>query len=553
MDFFTTMPTTWIRTTGPKWNAVSRLPPRPWSRSFGETILSDNGHTYSPLELVDPVSVVSGKAPVARESEHYFFKLGDFEPVLRDWITSSKLQTEVANKLQEWFDEGLQDWDISRDAPYWGFEIPDAPGKYFYVWLDAPIGYMASHKDLCKRNGQNFDDYWGVESDTELYHFVGKDIAYFHTLFWPATLHGGGFRMPTAVFCHGFLTVNGAKMSKSRGTFIKVRTYLNHLKPEYLRYYYAAKLNANIEDIDLNLEDFVARVNSDLVGKLVNIASRCQGFINSRFGGQLVAELPEQAMYDEFVDAGDNIAALYEGREYSKAMREIMALADRANQYIAEKQPWALAKQPDRQDEVQAICSQGLNLFRVLVTYLKPVLPEVAKNSETFLNLKNNMWRDLQTPLLDHTIKKFQPLVQRIDAKAVAAMVEDSKDDLTATSSATGPMAGDPISPQINFDDFAKLDLRVAKIVTCTKVEGSNKLLQLTLDLGGETRNVFSGIQASYNPQDLEGRYAIVVANLKPRKMRFGVSEGMVLSAGDGDEIYLLGADEGARAGMRVT
>ena len=432
----------------------------------------DNGHTYSPLELVDPVSVVSGKAPVARESEHYFFKLGDFEPVLRDWITSSKLPAKVANKLQEWFDEGLQDWDISRDAPYWGFEIPDAPGKYFYVWLDAPIGYMASHKDLCKRNGQNFDDYWGVESDTELYHFVGKDIAYFHTLFWPATLHGGGFRMPTAVFCHGFLTVNGAKMSKSRGTFIKVRTYLNHLKPEYLRYYYAAKLNANIEDIDLNLEDFVARVNSDLVGKLVNIASRCQGFINSRFGGQLVAELPEQAMYDEFVDAGDNIAALYEGREYSKAMREIMALADRANQYIAEKQPWALAKQPDRQDEVQAICSQGLNLFRVLVTYLKPVLPEVAKNSETFLNLKNNMWRDLQTPLLDHTIKKFQPLVQRIDAKAVAAMVEDSKDDLTATSSATGPLAGDPISPQINFDDFAKLDLRVAKIVTCTKVEG---------------------------------------------------------------------------------
>jgi len=513
----------------------------------------DNGHTYSPLDLVDPVSVVSGKTPVARESEHYFFKLGDFEPVLRDWITSSKLQTEVANKLQEWFDEGLQDWDISRDAPYWGFEIPDAPGKYFYVWLDAPIGYMASHKDLCKRNGQNFDDYWGVDSEAEVYHFVGKDIAYFHTLFWPATLHGGGFRMPTAVFVHGFLTVDGAKMSKSRGTFIKVRTYLDHLKPEYLRYYFAAKLNANIEDIDLNLEDFVARVNSDLVGKLVNIASRCQGFINSRFGGQLVAELPEQGMYDEFVAAGDNIAALYESREYSKAMREIMALADRANQYIAEKQPWVLAKQADRQDEVQAVCSQGLNLYRVLVTYLKPVLPEVAKNSEAFLNLENNLWRDLQTPMLDHKINKFQPLVQRVDAKAIAAIIEDSKDDLAAASSATGPLADNPISPEISFDDFAKLDLRVAKIVACTKVEGSTKLLQLTLDIGGETRNVFSGIQSAYEPGDLEGRYAIVVANLKPRKMRFGVSEGMVLSAGDADEIYLLGADQGARAGMRVT
>ncbi len=513
----------------------------------------DNGHTYSPLEVKDAVSVISGEPPVARDSEHYFFKLGDFEAMLKNWTGSGQLQPEIANKLQEWFTAGLQDWDISRDAPYWGFEIPGAPGKYFYVWLDAPIGYMASHKNLCDRTGQNFDDYWKPDSDAELYHFIGKDIAYFHTLFWPATLEGAGFRKPTAVFCHGFLTVDGAKMSKSRGTFIKARTYLNHLNPEYLRYYFAAKLNAHVEDIDLNLEDFVARVNSDLVGKLVNIASRCQGFINSRFTGKLATALPEPAMYSEFVDAGDSIAAFYERREFSKAIREVMALADRANQYIAEQAPWVLAKQADRQGDVQAICSQGLNLFRVLVAYLKPVLPALAKNAEEFLNTDDVQWHDVHTPLLNHTIKKFQPLAQRIDAKTITAIIEDSKEDLNATQPASGPLAGPPIAPEISFDDFARLDLRVAKIARCEHVEGSDKLLCLTLDLGSETRTVFSGIRAAYKPEDLEGKLTIMVANLKPRKMRFGVSEGMVLCAGDDDDIYLLGADDGARAGMRVT
>lgn len=513
----------------------------------------DNGHTYSPLEVKDAVSVISGEPPVARDSEHYFFKLGDFEAMLKNWTGSGQLQPEIANKLQEWFTAGLQDWDISRDAPYWGFEIPGAPGKYFYVWLDAPIGYMASHKNLCDSTGQNFDDYWKPDSDAELYHFIGKDIAYFHTLFWPATLEGAGFRKPTAVFCHGFLTVDGAKMSKSRGTFIKARTYLNHLNPEYLRYYFAAKLNAHVEDIDLNLEDFVARVNSDLVGKLVNIASRCQGFINSRFTGKLATALPEPAMYSEFVDAGDSIAAFYERREFSKAIREVMALADRANQYIAEQAPWVLAKQADRQGDVQAICSQGLNLFRVLVAYLKPVLPALAKNAEEFLNTDDVQWHDVHTPLLNHTIKKFQPLAQRIDAKTITAIIEDSKEDLNATQPASGPLAGPPIAPEISFDDFARLDLRVAKIARCEHVEGSDKLLCLTLDLGSETRTVFSGIRAAYKPEDLEGKLTIMVANLKPRKMRFGVSEGMVLCAGDDDDIYLLGADDGARAGMRVT
>lgn len=509
--------------------------------------------TYDATELKNPRSMVSDATPIEKDSEQYFFKLGDFDAMLRDWTSGGQLQPEIANKLKEWFDSGLQDWDISRNAPYWGFEIPDAPGKYFYVWLDAPIGYMGSHKHYCNRTGQDFQSYWSDDNSAEFYNFIGKDIAYFHTLFWPAMLHGAGFRKPTAVFCNGFLTVDGAKMSKSRGTFIKARTYLDNLKPEYLRYYFAAKLGSNVEDIDLNLEDFVARVNSDLVGKLVNIASRCQGFINSRFDSTLSNVLPEQAMYDEFVAAGESIAELYEGREFSKAMREIMALADRANQYIAEKEPWVLAKQSDRQQDVHDICSQGLNLFRVLMTYLKPVLPQLAENAEGFLNLESNQWSDLGSPLLGHTIRKFQPLAQRIDPKAIEAMVEDSKEDLTAATAVSGPLADNPIAPECSIDDFFKADLRVAKIVKCEHVDGSDKLLRLTLDLGGEMRNVFSGIKAKYNPEELEGKHTIMIANLKPRKMRFGVSEGMVLCAGDGDDIYILGADDGAQAGMRVT
>jgi methionyl-tRNA synthetase len=465
------------------------------------------------------------------------------------------VQAEIANKLDEWFEEGLQDWDISRNAPYWGFEIPDAPGKDFYVWLDAPIGYMASFKNLCDREGIDFDAYWHSDSTTELHHFIGKDIARFHTLFWPAVLDGSGYRKPTAVYCHGFLTVNGQKMSKSRGTFIKARTYLDNLKPEYLRYYYAAKLSSGVDDIDLNLEDFMQRVNSDLVGKVVNIASRCAGFINKRFDNQLAAELPAAELYDELVSAGDAIAEEFENREYSKAVREIMALADKANVYIDDNKPWVLIKEENRESEVQAICTQGLNLFRVLMTYLKPILPETAQRSEDFLNSELN-WDALAQPLLNHSINKFKPLMTRIEKEQIEAMVEQSTEHLEQTeseSAATGPLADDPIAETIQFDDFARVDMRIAKIIKAEHVEGADKLLQLTLDIGGETRNVFAGIKSAYQPELLEGRLTIMVANLAPRKMRFGVSEGMVLAAGPGGkDLFILSPDDGAQPGMRV-
>ena len=510
----------------------------------------DNGHTYSPLELLDPVSVVSGKPPIEKESEHYFFKLGDFEPLLREWTQSGKLQSGIANKLNEWFDTGLQDWDISRDAPYWGFEIPDAPGKYFYVWLDAPIGYMASHKQYCERTGQDFDAYWGPQSEAELYHFIGKDIAYFHTLFWPAMLHGAGFRMPTAVFCHGFLTVNGAKMSKSRGTFIKARTYLEYARPEYLRYYFATKLNNSIDDLDLNLDDFRQRVNSDLVGKVVNIASRSAGFINKRFAGQLTAELAEPALYQHAVEAGDSIAEAYENREYSRAMREIMALADRANEYIDQVKPWLLIKDESKLDEVQAACTMGLNLFRALITYLQPVLPQVAADAARFLNIEAIHWDALRTPLLNHTVNKYERLMERVEEAPVHAIIEDSKE------SAAPAQPKLELAPEISIDDFMKVDLRVARIIKAEAVPEADKLVRLTLDLGGETRNVFAGIKAHYQPEQLEGRLTVMVANLAPRKMRFGLSEGMVLAASadakDGGGVFLLTPDSGATPGMRV-
>ena len=510
----------------------------------------DNGHTYSPLELLDPVSVVSGKPPIEKESEHYFFKLGDFEPLLREWTQSGKLQSGIANKLNEWFDTGLQDWDISRDAPYWGFEIPDAPGKYFYVWLDAPIGYMASHKQYCERTGQDFDAYWGPQSEAELYHFIGKDIAYFHTLFWPAMLHGAGFRMPTAVFCHGFLTVNGAKMSKSRGTFIKARTYLEYARPEYLRYYFATKLNNSIDDLDLNLDDFRQRVNSDLVGKVVNIASRLAGFINKRFAGQLTAELAEPALYQHALEAGDSIAEAYENREYSRAMREIMALADRANEYIDQVKPWLLIKDESKLDEVQAACTMGLNLFRALITYLQPVLPQVAADAARFLNIEAINWDALRTPLLNHTVNKYERLMERVEEAPVHAIIEDSKE------SAAPAQPKLELAPEISIDDFMKVDLRVARIIKAEAVPEADKLVRLTLDLGGETRNVFAGIKAHYQPEQLEGRLTVMVANLAARKMRFGLSEGMVLAASadakDGGGVFLLTPDSGATPGMRV-
>ncbi|MDH3218114.1 MAG: methionine--tRNA ligase [Gammaproteobacteria bacterium] len=515
------------------------------------------GATYAPTDLKNPVSVVSGETPIEKDSEQYFFKLEDFEEMLKAWFAAGHVQSEIANKMSEWLDEGLQDWDISRNAPYWGFEIPDAPGKYFYVWLDAPIGYMASFKNWCDTTGHDFDSYWNRDSKTELYHFIGKDIARFHTMFWPAMLHGAGFRKPSAVYCHGFLTVDGQKMSKSRGTFIMARTYLEHLNPEYLRYYFAAKLGPGIDDIDLNLEDFAARVNSDLVGKLVNIASRCAGFINKRFDGKLAPRLSSDELSRQYLGAAESIAALYENREFGKAMRDIMALADKINQYIDEKQPWVTVKDEARLDEVQDVCSIGLNCFRQLVILLKPVLPRLAAQAEEFLNVDDLRWENLGDNLLDHEINRFVPLMTRIEPVFIERMIETSKEDLAAEqkmqqqSSASGIEA---IAPEIGYEDFAKLDFRVARIVKASRVEKSDKLLQLTLDIGSETRKVFAGIANAYQPEDLEGRLTIMVANLAPRKMRFGVSEGMVLAAGNGDtELYILNPDSGATPGMRVS
>ena len=387
------------------------------------------GATYAPADLIDPVSALSGATPVNKASDHLFFKLGDFETLLTTWINSGQLQTPIANKLREWLDSGLQDWDISRDAPYFGFEIPGYSDKYFYVWLDAPIGYIASHEVLCQQQGDDFDAYWLPGGDTELYHFIGKDIVNFHGLFWPAMLDSAGLRQPTAVYAHGFLTVNGDKMSKSRGTFILAETYLAHLDPEYLRYYFAAKLSSGVDDIDLNLDDFVQRVNADLIGKVVNIASRCAGFLRKKFDNKLSANCSEPELVQSFIDAGDSIAALYEAREFNRAMREVIALADRANQYIDDKKPWVMAKDEAQASAVQEVCSVGINLFRVLATYLKPVLPNMAQKSEAFLCTSLD-WTALETPLVQHQLAPFEPLLQRVDAEVVAAMVDASKRDV---------------------------------------------------------------------------------------------------------------------------
>lgn len=520
------------------------------------------GATYSPTELKNPRSVVSGATPVLKDSEHYFFDLPAFEAMLQEWTRGGALQSEMANKLQEWFKDGLQQWDISRDAPYFGFEIPGAPGKYFYVWLDAPIGYLASFKNYCDKTGVDFNQFWQQDSDAEVYHFIGKDIIYFHSLFWPAMLHGAGYRKPTSVFAHGFVTVNGAKMSKSRGTFIKARTYLDNLNPEYLRYYFASKLTAGIVDLDLNLDDFAQKVNADLVGKVVNIASRCASFISKKFNGQLSATLAEPALFAEFTSQGESIAEAFEQREYARAIRDIMALADKANQYIDAKAPWVLAKDDSKQQETQDVCSMGINLFRVLMHYLKPVLPAMASEVEAFLNAPLS-WDSYQQPLLSHSVNPFKALMQRVDPLKVQAMVDASKENLQATTS-TMPASTtaaakaatadvEPIGETISIDDFAKLDLRIAKIVSAEHVEGADKLLRLQLDLGSETRQVFAGIKSAYQPEQLVGRLTVMVANLAPRKMKFGMSEGMVMAAGPGgSEIFLLSPDEGATPGMRV-
>ncbi|WP_314926222.1 methionine--tRNA ligase [Aeromonas piscicola] len=514
------------------------------------------GATYSPTELIDPKSAVSGATPVMKDSEHFFFDLPQFETWLAGWVRGSgAIQEEMANKMQEWFESGLQQWDITRDAPYFGFEIPGAPGKYFYVWLDAPIGYMASFKNLCNKRGDiDFDSYWKADSEAELYHFIGKDIAYFHCLFWPSMLEGAGFRKPTKVNVHGYVTVNGAKMSKSKGTFIKASTYLNHLDPECLRYYYAAKLNSRIDDLDLNLDDFVARVNADVVNKLVNLASRNAGFIAKRFDGKLAATCAEPELYAEFANASASISEAYEAREFSRAIREIMALADKANRYVDEKAPWVLAKQEGADAELQAVCSVGINLFRVLMAYLKPVMPLLAERAELFLG-ETLTWDGVALPLTNHQLTPFKALFSRIEPAKIEAMLEASKEDLAKEQApkVTGPLADDPISPTISYEDFAKLDLRVALIKKAEAVPEADKLLKLQLDLGGETRQVFAGIKSAYNPEDLEGKLTVMVANLAPRKMRFGMSEGMVLAAGPGGkDLWILEPQEGAQPGMRV-
>ncbi|MDP2325465.1 MAG: methionine--tRNA ligase [Gammaproteobacteria bacterium] len=521
------------------------------------------GATYSPAELKNARSVVSGTTPVEKDSVHYFFRLGAFGERLKRWHAGGHVQESVARKLQEWFAAGLRDWDISRDAPYFGFRIPGTDDKYFYVWVDAPVGYMASHRHWLARTGRpetEFAAAWAPDSSTELHHFIGKDILYFHTLFWPALLDGAGYRLPTAVHVHGFLTVNGQKMSKSRGTFIAANTYLKHLDPEYLRYYYAFKLGPGLDDIDLNLDDFVARVNADLVGKVINLASRCAGFITQRFDGRLADTLDNPALYQEFVAAGDSIGQAFDQREYGRAMRETMQLADAANRYIDEHKPWLLAKDPATLPRVQAVCTQGLNLFRVLMTYLAPVLPRVAERVATFLQTGPATWRGRTVPLLGSTIAAYEPLLVRVDPDAVSRMVEasmekpDANPAVTAGQPATAPTAAAaPSVAEIDLADFQKVDLRIATVLKAEAVEGADKLVRLILDIGTEQRTVLSGIKSAYAPADLVGRQVILVANLKPRKMRFGISEGMVLAAGGDSGLFLIGPDADAPAGLRVT
>ncbi|MSQ98583.1 MAG: methionine--tRNA ligase [Xanthomonadales bacterium] len=514
------------------------------------------GSTYAPTDLINPRSAVSGSVPVVRESEHYFVRLSAFEGVLKTWMSSGALQPEIANKIQEWFTDGLRDWDISRDVPYFGFRIPGTEDKYFYVWVDAPVGYIASFKELCNRAGLDFDHWWKPGSATELYHFIGKDIVYFHTLFWPAMLMGSGFRTPTAVFAHGFLTVDGAKMSKSRGTFIRARTYLDHLEPDYLRYYFAAKLGPGTGDIDLNLGDFVQRVNADVVGKVVNIASRCAVFIQRSFNNKLAASLPDPALYGSFVTQRTAIAAEFEGRNFQAAMRLIMALADEANRYIDEAKPWQRIKQEGELTAVHGICTQGINLFRVLMTYLAPVLPFTAERAAMFLGRELNDWKAIDQPLLDCEIRSFTPLLTRVDPLKIEAIIEDSREAMKALEPAISESTKvlEPLAEEIGIDTFSKVDLRVALIRNAEAVAGADKLVKLTLDLGNETRTVFAGIKSAYEPADLVGRMTVMVANLKPRKMRFGMSEGMVLAASDGSGgVFILSPDSGATPGMRVT
>ena len=525
------------------------------------------GTTYSPTELINPYSAVSGTKPELRESEHFFFKLGECADFLKAWTSGNNphdgkphLQPEALNKMKEWLGEGeettLSDWDISRDAPYFGFEIPDAPGKYFYVWLDAPVGYMASFKNLCDRIGIDFDEYFKADSQTEMYHFIGKDILYFHALFWPAMLHFSGHRAPTGVYAHGFLTVDGQKMSKSRGTFITAKSYLEQgLNPEWMRYYIAAKLNSKIEDIDLNLQDFISRVNSDLVGKYVNIAARASGFITKRFEGRL-KDVADSELLAKLTAQSEAIAECYESREYAKALRDIMALADIVNEYVDANKPWELAKQEGQDARLHEVCSELINAFTMLTAYLAPVLPKVAENAAKFLNLEAITWANTRETLGEHAINKYEHLMQRVEQKQVDDLIEANKQSIAAAAApAAEESKYEKVAEQANFDDFMKIDMRVAKVLNCEAVEGSTKLLKFDLDFGFEKRIIFSGIAASYpNPAELNGRMVIAVANFAPRKMaKFGVSEGMILSAATAEgKLKLLDVDAGAQPGDKV-
>jgi methionyl-tRNA synthetase len=534
------LPDRYVKGTCPKCGAVDQ---------YGDNC-EVCGATYSPTDLIDAVSAISGAKPVEKDSEHYFFDLPRYELLLKEWTSNGHLQAEVTNKLEEWFAAGLKQWDISRDAPYFGFPIPGTTDKYFYVWLDAPIGYMASFKKYCDEQGISFAEFWDKDSTTELYHFVGKDIVYFHALFWPAMLAASGHRMPTAVYTHGFLTVDGQKMSKSRGTFLEARTYLAHLNPEYLRYYFAAKLNGRVDDLDLNFDDFTNRVNADLVGKVVNIASRCAGFINKRFDNRLSASLCEPQLYADLVAVRESIIDSFIARDYARAIRQIMDCADKVNQYIDANKPWVLAKDEDRLSEVHAICTMGINLFRILITYLKPVLPMMTKSAEQFLNCDALTWDSVNQPLLNHCINTFQPLMVRVEKDKIDAMFAQTRESLIPAP--VVEKKSDQNEGTISIEDFAKIDLRIAKIVAAEPVEGADKLLRLSLDLGDSQKQVFAGIKSAYEPEELVGRLTVMVANLAPRTMRFGISEGMVLAAGDGKGIYLLQPDAGALPGMKV-
>ncbi|MYC25701.1 MAG: methionine--tRNA ligase [Gammaproteobacteria bacterium] len=507
------------------------------------------GATYAATELKNPRSAHTNATPVLRSSTHYFFNLPKFEDFLRSWTESGTVRPEITNKLKEWLDGGMKAWDISRDAPYFGFRIPDTDDKYFYVWLDAPMGYMASFQNWCDRAGINFDDFWNKDSQAEVHHFIGKDIVNFHALFWPAVLHCAGYRTPTSVRVHGMITVNGEKMSKSRGTFINASTFREVLDPDTLRYYYGARLNASMADIDVSFEDFVSRVNSDLIGKFVNIPSRCANFLQRHFDSILSTELVLPELYEEFAAKQQLIEDLYEEGETSKVVREVMTLADRANQYIANNPPWELAKTSGREQEVQAVCTMAINLFRTLCVYLKPIIPGLVSRSEQYLNVGELKWIDAKQPLLGHQLTPFKRLMSRIDIKQIDKIINASRDPSTDDSDNKQRN-----SETIELAEFQKVDLRVAQIENASVVEGADKLLKLELKVGTESRTVFAGIRSAYEPADLIGRFVVVVANLKPRKMRFGISEGMVLAAGPGDkDIFLLSPDEGAVTGMEVS